>query len=437
MDYNKLDLRTLSLYKQTLYGYFYRVSQIFIAFLMVPLTITFVGKEEYGYWVTILSVLTWINIADFGFGNGMRNLLTQAVSAGEKSYARKIVSTSILVYLCISLVFIGLYILFKLLYMERLGLAPALEAAIDISVIATLVSFVLKISNYIFFANHQSFAVTQYQLLGSMITLVLIYIFIYQGINGDIYDVSWMYSSGLVLSLSLSVVFVFIKYPYLRPSFKYVKTNMICSLINSSSLFFLIQISVLIVFSTDNVIILTLLSGEQVTDASILDKLFGIVNIGFSIVLVSFWGLVTDAKVKQEYCWIERSIKRLYIGLIALFLINLTIFVFFEQIVGLWLGEIVEVTNSEKAIFFSYSLLLAWNGIFTNVVNGFDELSLQAKLILIAAVVNVPLSYFFVDFLELGFSGVRLATILCLFPTSILLPLQVKTIINNYKNTVS
>ncbi|MDE5975352.1 MAG: hypothetical protein K2G69_02250, partial [Muribaculaceae bacterium] len=51
---------------------------ILTSFLLVPLTLGYLRPVEYGIWMTLSSILVWINYFDIGLGNGLRNKLAEA-----------------------------------------------------------------------------------------------------------------------------------------------------------------------------------------------------------------------------------------------------------------------------------------------------------------------------------------------------------------------
>ena len=54
-------------------------------------------------------------------------------------------------------------------------------------------------------------------------------------------------------------------------------------------------------------------------------------------------------------------------------------------------------------------------------------------LLILGAVINIPLSIYLLEYLNLGSSGVILATNISLLPISIILPIQVYKIVKNMK----
>jgi len=61
--------RTKSVTKNALLGLFVKAGQILISFLLIRLLLQYLGNYEYGLWVTIGSVLAWMNMFNFGLGN--------------------------------------------------------------------------------------------------------------------------------------------------------------------------------------------------------------------------------------------------------------------------------------------------------------------------------------------------------------------------------
>ena len=66
--------------------------------IIVPITINYLDDEVYGIWLTISSMLFWINTFDIGLGNGMRNYLTKAVSTKNFEMGRVYVSTTFILF---------------------------------------------------------------------------------------------------------------------------------------------------------------------------------------------------------------------------------------------------------------------------------------------------------------------------------------------------
>ena len=67
----------------------------------------------------------------------------------------------------------------------------------------------------------------------------------------------------------------------------------------------------IIIFTTDNLIISNLLGPKEVTNYDIILKLFQIITISSIILLDPFWALFTDAFQKKDFNWIQKTLKKL------------------------------------------------------------------------------------------------------------------------------
>jgi hypothetical protein len=70
-----------------------------VYFLLVPVTLGYLNPYEYGIWLTLSSILMWVNSFDIGLGNGLRNKLAEALANKDKELARAYVSTTFLFWL--------------------------------------------------------------------------------------------------------------------------------------------------------------------------------------------------------------------------------------------------------------------------------------------------------------------------------------------------
>ena len=50
-----------------------KIADTMVHLLLVPLTLGYLNAYEYGIWLTLNSILAWINSFDIGLGNGLRN----------------------------------------------------------------------------------------------------------------------------------------------------------------------------------------------------------------------------------------------------------------------------------------------------------------------------------------------------------------------------
>jgi Na+-driven multidrug efflux pump len=116
-------------------------------------------------------------------------------------------------------------------------------------------------------------------------------------------------------------------------------------------------------------------------------------------------------------------------GLLAVGVIIMTIAA--NSVYSIWLGNRVVVPTILSILMGVYVLIIAWSNIFAYFMNGIGKIRLQLWLASIISVLNIPASIFLAKNLNMGIPGVILATCICLFPTCLIWPLQMKKILRD------
>ena len=93
-DSNISRKRSSRLQKNILVSFVAKGWSAVIVLLSVPVTLNCLGEYNNGVWLTISSIMLWIDQLDIGLGNGMRNKLAAYLAHGEKNRARMLVSST-------------------------------------------------------------------------------------------------------------------------------------------------------------------------------------------------------------------------------------------------------------------------------------------------------------------------------------------------------
>ena len=150
--------------------------------LLVPVTIHYLDNELYGIWLTISSMLFWINTFDLGLGNGMRNYLAEALARGDYRTGRTYISTT---FVLLSLVAGTMAVLlaiplgtlnFNRVFNTQLVEAQTLRNALAVAVLFTLANFVLKNVGLVFVAMQRYALNDLLNTLGGMMSLCAIFL---------------------------------------------------------------------------------------------------------------------------------------------------------------------------------------------------------------------------------------------------------------------
>jgi len=422
--------------KNILYSFLIKGGSIVISFLLVPLTLGYLGANDYGIWLTLSSVVAWFGFFDIGLGNGLRNKFAEALALGDKKLARSYVNTT---YFGLSAIFAILWVVFfvisffvdwQAVFNTPPGQTDNLHALIVYVFSLFLIRFVLKLLAVIITADQRSAISNTFDPLSNVISLIIIYVLTITT-EGSLMNLGMaVTASPVIVLLVASFIFFNRDYRDFRPSVKYVNLNQFKELTGIGFQFFLIQIAVLVIFSTDNMIITQILGPEHVPAYNIAFKYFNSITMAFAIIMKPLWSAYTQAYTKNDIPWIRRitgKLTRFWFVILTLVIIMILVSGPFYKF---WVGEEIKIPFMLTVFMGVFILISTWNNVYVYFINGAGKIRLQLYSSLISAALNIPVSIYFARDLGMGASGVILATCLCLFPGTILAPVQYFKIIN-------
>jgi O-antigen/teichoic acid export membrane protein len=432
---NKGHHRSVKAKKNILASFLIKGCNIAISLLLVPLTIHYVNPTQYGIWLTLSSIIGWFAFFDIGFGNGLRNKFAEALANNDLQLARIYLSTTYailsIIVVCLLLVFVCIN---PFLNWSRILNTPASMAA-ELSTLALLVfvffclQFVLQLITTIITANQQPAKASFFTFLGSLFSLSVIFILTKTTSGNLLYlALSLGFTPILVLTAS-SLWFYTHEYKKYAPSVKYVKFTYARSLMGLGLKFFVIQIATVVLYETSNIIITQLFGPVQVTSYNVAYKYFGIIPMVMGIIMTPFWSAFTEAWVKKDFNWIKTTMRRLQFLWIGLTLVSLFMLLVSNFVYRWWVGKEVVIGFSISVAMASYVIINAWNGIYSQFLNGVGKIKLQLYTALAGTLVNIPLAVYLGK--TLGIYGVVLSTTIISIMGAVISPLQYKKIINN------
>ncbi len=404
---------------------------------LVPVTLNYLGKEDYGIWLTLASILSWLINLDFGIGNGLRNKLAEALALNDIKLARIYVSTAYTIFgIGIFCAIIIYFFAHRLLNWAFILNAPnqyfnLLNTLALYVIVLFMVQFFAKLLTSIINADQRPALNGALSLIVNSLTLIAIYI-LSKFARQSLMLFGIISSSVPVLVFIIASLFLFNgHYKSISPSFKFINFKYSSNLVKLGMQFFIIQISGLIIFTTDNMIITQLFGPEPVVTYNIAYKYFYLVPMVFNVVLAPFWSAFTEAYVKSEYDWIKNSIKKLKSIWIILSIVTIIMIFISDFIYKIWVGKDVHIPFILSVFTGLFVIIANWNNIFAYFINGIGKVKIQLYYSIIVALINIPLSVFLAKTMGMGITGVIVATDICLIIASVWAPLQYKKLITS------
>ncbi len=422
-----------------LFSFLFKGLSAFAVFLLVPITIKYLNVLEYGIWVTISSLITWLTLFDLGLGNGLRNKLAEAIAANDVELAKIYISTTYFALSAVVLFFLllyfslGIFLDWSMVFNTPPELKEKVNRLTNFVMIFFSIQFVLRLIITILTADQKS---SYNDFLGFMTnTMSVIIVWLLTR-----YTSSSLYTLGISLSVIPVILLIFLtvyfylgKYRIYLPSIKYIHIKYLRNLTGLGIKFFIIQISTFFIFGSASIVLTQLIGPESVTSYNVVFRYFSVINMIYYIILSPIWTGFTDAYYRNDFDWIKNTVKRL--TKVGLILVSVTILMVMISgyVYNVWLGEnrnydIPFILTLSMGI---YVIVMVMVSPYMYFLNGSGIIYLQLILSIITIILYIPLSILLIKVLNIGNASVVIASIISLIPFVILMPMQYYKIINN------
>lgn len=144
--YSNSKERSQLLIKNIVASFIIKGWSLVVQLLLVPVALNCLTVYEYGLWLTLSSVITWMDNFDIGLSNGLRNKLAEAIAHDDKKLAKELISTAVIVLSTIALLllcgltaFVNTFDIYPMLNVDK-NLIPNLR------LVATLIGINISLS---------------------------------------------------------------------------------------------------------------------------------------------------------------------------------------------------------------------------------------------------------------------------------------------------
>jgi len=400
------------------------------------MSIKFLDTENYGIWLTLSSFIAWFSFFDIGLGNGLRNKFAEARAKNDTALAKGYVSTAYysislvcLVFLAISLI-ASYFVDWTAVFNASSKLQSQLRLLMPIVFGCFSLQLMLKLITSIYIGNQNHSMQGKIGFVTAAGSLLLIWL-LTQTSNSSLLLFGTVFMALPVLILLVLNIYAFTgKYKPYSPSITFWKRAYFNEIFGLGISFFVIQISIIILFSTDNFIITQLFNPEAVVPYNLSFKYLSIASMLFTIVLTPYWSSITDAYTKGELNWIKQAMQNLMKFTAVIFAFIIVLVLISPWFYKWWIGDLVEIPYYLTVCMAIYFTILCAYSPFIFFMNGISKIRLQMYSFALGAIINIPLSVALVKYTSFAVEGVIIATILCIFPNVILAPMQYFKLIN-------
>ena len=433
--FHSTDRRTNIIKENAVYSLFIKGANMLVSLLLVPLTIDYVNPELYGIWLALSSMVTWLGFFDMGFGLGLRNKLTMAVSLGNYKYGKVLISSTYAILTVIFfLVCIVAYFSCSLVdWPHVLNVSSDYSEVINDSFHVLIIAFCARMVFQVVTNVCQSYQMTALagflDMLGNLLSLIYIYTLTIT-IAPNLVYVTGVFCLMPIMVFVLANIFLYrTHFKAVAPSVRYIRLSVFRDITSLGAQFFLIQIVCVILYQATNIIISHYCGPEDVTVYNIAYKYLNISLMIFSILQSPIWSAFGDAYAKKDYEWMQ-AIYRKIVRLLGITLIFIVVMVLVSPVAyEVWIGNSVKVPFRITVLLSIYTIAQLICNVHTMIINGIGKLRLELVLAYVQGLVYPLLIYFFAPSLQL--EGILVSLIIIALIPNFFIVRQAILLVNN------
>ncbi|MFN8346807.1 MAG: hypothetical protein U0X91_17535 [Spirosomataceae bacterium] len=429
IDRKKFNANELIIYKNTALSLIAKTARVLFSFLQVSVILSIINPEEYGVWLVVFSVFSWIAIMDLGIANGLRNKLIIALAQQNFIKARQLISTAYVSLTGIVLLLLAFFFIFnQYLDWSRLLHVPSIVSDIDQAVMLSFsfigIHLIAGIFNQVLAATQQTAVNDILPAVSDLLILAVITAFKFSSLPISLLHLAVIYSSIPFFVLLISTVYGFAgPFKHLCPAFGCFDSALIKDIASIGIKLFIIQMAGLVIFQFQTLYISNQFGPEQVAVFQVTYKYFSFSMLVFTILTNPYFPLFTHEYTHRNKVWLQNARNKLFktwIGVTGLLVLMVLVSDFFFKI---WL-------NNKLTVPFSLSLWMAirlmfhyWCTFNYNILSSINVLNLQVIIGILSAIATIWLFPAFTN--AYGLSGIPIVLTIILGINSVILYLQV------------
>jgi len=381
----------------------------------VPLTLSYLGNERFGVWMTISSLAGLLAFLDFGIGNGLLNRVAHSAADAKRERLPQVITNGLLL-LSIVGVLVGAALL-AVSYVIPWGSLikvgdPALVSEIRASANTFAVVFGLSLPflglQRVFLGLQEGFLVHAATSIASIISLGLLLVVTSR--QGAIPELIWV-TIGVQAIAPIVLFPLLLRRRLLAPCSLLQFRNDGSALLRTGGVFFVLQLGTMVAWGSDSLIVSSMLGASQVAILAVTYRLFQFVTQPLAMVTNPLWAGYADAAARKDSKYIRQTLKTSMVWSFSIALIGAVIVLAFHRwLIAHWTSNSVEVPVFLAMGYAAWSVLDATGNAFAMFLNGLGILRPQLIVVLLFCLVAIPLKIVLVS--QIGVVGIILATLI-------------------------
>lgn len=363
----------------------------------------YLGTERYALWLTISSSVAMLTFADLGIGNGLLNSMAECHGKEDKSKAQEYVSSAFFMLTGIAIIMIvvifAVYTIIPWPTIFSVNSPVAVREAGPAALVFIL-SFAISLPTGIVariqMGYQEGFINNIWAIVGNVVGLFGLLLAI--RIHARLPLLVIIATAGPILaSLGNGTVLFVFKRPYLLPSLSKINKKHMATLLRLGVYFFLIQASLGITVSLDNLVTAHFLGSRAVAQFSVAMRMFSVMPVLLRLTLMPLWPAYGESIARGDISWARLTlIRSLKIVTLLTTVSAAVLFLAASHLLRVWVGRGMDPGIGVLSGIAVWLILTAISDTISVFLNGANVLRIQAFCALALACIATALKWILV-----------------------------------------
>jgi O-antigen/teichoic acid export membrane protein len=398
---------------------------IVAGFISVPLTVGYLGKERYGIWLAINSLLQWLYVSNLGLsGNALINKLSEANGKDDKNLAQELVSTAFWMLGGLSAIFLLLFaVSFSFINWQWIfnttEVSPnELQWAVIFAFICFVMMFPTSMVDAVYGSYQEGYIGNIWNIAGSIFSLIAL-IIVTQIQGGLPLLVASLFGVRMLFSFFNAGYLFFIRHPWLKPLPGAVTKKSFRGLRDLGFAYLTSQLSSISLIQSQPFILIQILGPASVALFSITQRIIFLPSTFLQMFVFPLMPAYGEAKARGDIRWIRKTLKYslLFISVAALLSLSALIFTA-HPIINIWVGKDFLPSNLLIIAFATHAFIGNLITPLSVMLYGLEKVKAQAAVVTLNAIVSIPLGIFMTQ--QSGEVGLALAMVTAMILTNVI-----------------
>ena len=280
-------------------NYIMKILAMIVSFFLTPAYMNFFySNKVLGMWFTLVAILNWIMMFDFGIGAGVRNNLVLALEKKDNLEIAKIIvsgmvaNTTIVIFFCI----IQHFVVESINWYTVLGIGEEdvsisnLKLMIHILAIGISLRMFASFVSHIYYAMQKAVASSIMAFFSNLLILLYMIIIPSNGREQDIVGLAIVHAICYNIPVLIAVIDIFcIKFKNVKFRINCLDRRHLQMITGVGVNFFYLQILITLAFGVKEIMITWFAGAGQVVDYNVYQKVIGLAGTLFALALVPIW----------------------------------------------------------------------------------------------------------------------------------------------------